>query len=170
MDFPVASEKPKSWPQKIWQKCKEQPAVPVGAGATIAALLGASYHLRKGNRTQFNRFLRFRIYAQGLTVVALVIYGTIELAEKERTGVAYRKDDKIVMYPSSTPPSSAPMEPTSEPSALPEHLSSIVDATKSSSAYPLRKEERMNISEFSKRLREAETLQKEEDNAKRGLL
>lgn len=141
--------------------------MPLGAGATVAALLGASYHLRKGNRTRFNQFLRFRIYAQGVTVVALLIYGSQELAAREKAGVVKRKDDRIVVYPQTSPSPAAP-EPfvrSDEPSALPESLSSAVDAK--SNAYPLRKEERMKVSEFAKRLKEAEALQKEEDVSRR---
>ncbi|AFR93909.1 hypothetical protein J008_01784 [Cryptococcus neoformans] len=171
MSIPVSSDpSKKSWPQKILDKCKEQPFVPLGAGATVAALLGASYHLRKGNRTRFNQFLRFRIYAQGVTVVALLIYGSQELAAREKAGVVKRKDDRIVVYPQTSPFPAAP-EPimrSDEPSALPESLSSAVDVkSKPSDAYPLRKEERMKVSEFAKRLKEAEALQKEEDASRR---
>lgn len=41
-----------------------------GCLATVAALLGASSALQKGNRTQFNMFLRYRVAAQGLTLIA----------------------------------------------------------------------------------------------------
>ena len=46
--------------------------VTLGAGilATVAALLGATSALQKGNRTQFNKMLRYRVAAQGLTVIA----------------------------------------------------------------------------------------------------
>lgn len=36
----------------------------------MVALVGATSALQKGNRTQFNKFLRYRVAAQGLTVVA----------------------------------------------------------------------------------------------------
>lgn len=42
----------------------------LGCLATVAALLGASSALQKGNRTQFNMFLRYRVAAQGLTLIA----------------------------------------------------------------------------------------------------
>ncbi|KAL0252693.1 hypothetical protein I308_102085 [Cryptococcus tetragattii IND107] len=171
MSIPVSSDaSQRSWPQKILDKCKEQPFVPLGAGATVAALLGASYHLRKGNRTRFNQFLRFRVYAQGATVVALLIYGSQELAAREKAGIVKRKNDRIVVYPQASPPpaTTESIVHSNEPSALPESLASAVDPkSKPSDAYPLRKEERMKVSEFAKRLKEAEALQKEEDASKR---
>lgn len=76
----------------------------------------------------------------------------------------------VVVYPQTSPFPAAP-EPimrSDEPSALPESLSSAVDVkSKPSDAYPLRKEERMKVSEFAKRLKEAEALQKEEDASRR---
>jgi len=72
-----------------WEKCKRQPLVPlgklvlsngltkftpeltlrdileilnlIGVLATCGALLGATSSLRKGNREQFNKYLRFRV-------------------------------------------------------------------------------------------------------------
>ncbi|TXT07143.1 hypothetical protein VHUM_03313 [Vanrija humicola] len=55
--------------------------VPLGAIATTAALLGASASLRSGNRKQFQNFLRLRVAAQGVTVVAMVV-GAFMLTEK----------------------------------------------------------------------------------------
>ncbi|KWU46206.1 hypothetical protein RHOSPDRAFT_32202 [Rhodotorula sp. JG-1b] len=60
---------PTTW-AKFSRKFKEEPLVPLGCLATVAALLGASSALQKGNRTQFNMFLRYRVAAQGLTLVA----------------------------------------------------------------------------------------------------
>ena len=41
-----------------------------GCLATVVALVAASSALQKGNRAQFNKMLRLRVAAQGLTVVA----------------------------------------------------------------------------------------------------
>lgn len=41
-----------------------------GCAATVAALLGASSALQKGNRNQFNKYLRLRVAAQGVTIIA----------------------------------------------------------------------------------------------------
>ncbi|KDQ06368.1 hypothetical protein BOTBODRAFT_81523, partial [Botryobasidium botryosum FD-172 SS1] len=43
-----------------------------GILATCIAFGGATRHLRSGNRASFNRFLRFRVVAQGLTIAACV--------------------------------------------------------------------------------------------------
>lgn len=44
--------------------------VTAGIAATVVALVAASSALQRGNRTQFNKFLRYRVAAQGLTVIA----------------------------------------------------------------------------------------------------
>ncbi|KAI5477954.1 hypothetical protein MNV49_005746 [Pseudohyphozyma bogoriensis] len=56
--------------EKFSHKFKEEPLVPIGILATVVALGGATSALQKGNRTQFNKFLRYRVAAQGVTVVA----------------------------------------------------------------------------------------------------
>ncbi|GAA5997807.1 HIG1 domain-containing protein [Rhodotorula paludigena] len=55
---------------KLTRKFKEEPLVPLGCAATVAALLGASSALQKGNRNQFNKYLRLRVAAQGVTIIA----------------------------------------------------------------------------------------------------
>ncbi|PWN26543.1 hypothetical protein BDZ90DRAFT_208386, partial [Jaminaea rosea] len=64
---PAELDSPKD---KLWRKLKKEPLVPIGCLLTCGALIVASNHLRKGNRDAFNRSLRWRIYFQGLTVVA----------------------------------------------------------------------------------------------------
>lgn len=44
-----------------WEKCKQQPMVPIGAAATTVALLGATASLRSGNRASFQKYLRLRV-------------------------------------------------------------------------------------------------------------
>ncbi|GAA6012984.1 hypothetical protein JCM10207_008403 [Rhodosporidiobolus poonsookiae] len=56
--------------ERFIAKLKEEPLVPLGCAATVAALLAASSALQKGNRTQFNKMLRYRVAAQGFTVFA----------------------------------------------------------------------------------------------------
>ncbi|KIR43453.1 hypothetical protein I307_03465 [Cryptococcus deuterogattii 99/473] len=152
MSIPVSSDaSQRSWPQKILDKCKEQPCW---------------CHRSCSSRGQ----LPSEKSAQGATVVALLIYGSQELAAREKAGIVKRKNDRIVVYPQASPPPAATesIVHSNEPSALPESLASAVDPkSKPSDAYPLRKEERMKVSEFAKRLKEAETLQKEEDASKR---
>ncbi|KAG0144555.1 hypothetical protein CROQUDRAFT_672320 [Cronartium quercuum f. sp. fusiforme G11] len=67
--FPDDEEVLSTW-TRFSQKFKDQPLVPLGAGATTIALLGAGRALRAGNATQFNVWLRYRVVFQGLTVLA----------------------------------------------------------------------------------------------------
>ncbi|KAG8744791.1 Respiratory supercomplex factor 1, mitochondrial [Ceratobasidium sp. 414] len=99
--------------QRGWKKCKEQPLVPVGVFATCVALIGATKHLRSGDRTNFNRFLRFRVLAQGITVAACVggtlIYGTY--AQREREAEHLRHSAEMEAYEASAASASAPIGP-----------------------------------------------------------
>lgn len=58
--------------ERLTRKFKEEPFVPLGILATCTALFGASVALRKGNQNNANKFFRWRIYAQGFTVAAMV--------------------------------------------------------------------------------------------------
>ncbi|GAA99325.1 uncharacterized protein L969DRAFT_102694 [Mixia osmundae IAM 14324] len=66
--------------RRWYEKFVEEPLVPLGMGLTCVALLAASVQMRKGDRKKMNKFLRYRVYAQGLTVLAAlggtVYYGT----------------------------------------------------------------------------------------------
>ncbi|KAG9078948.1 Respiratory supercomplex factor 1, mitochondrial [Ceratobasidium sp. UAMH 11750] len=99
--------------QHGWKKCKEQPLVPAGIFATCVALIGATKHLRSGDRTNFNRFLRFRVLAQGITVAACVggtlIYGTY--AQREKEAERLRHSAEMEAYEASAASASAPVGP-----------------------------------------------------------
>lgn len=58
--------------ERLTRKFKEEPFVPIGIFATCTALFGASVALRRGNQNSANKFFRWRIYAQGFTVLAMV--------------------------------------------------------------------------------------------------
>lgn len=58
--------------ERMTRKFKEEPAVPVGIAATCVALFAASVALRKGNQQSANKYFRWRVYAQGFTVLAMV--------------------------------------------------------------------------------------------------
>ncbi|WWD17986.1 hypothetical protein CI109_102432 [Kwoniella shandongensis] len=181
MSIPVQSQNKISWPELIWKRCKAQPAVPIGCVATVGALLGATYHLRMGNRQRFNQFLRLRVYAQGVTVLALMIYGGVAFTGDQQKAAYIKSQIALGDLPPNTPypgrrDGITPIQERSESTSLPDHLSTALDAPPSLSreaptgpggAYPLRKEERMKVSDFARRLREAEALQKEEEGAKR---
>ncbi|GAA6012338.1 hypothetical protein JCM11491_007099 [Sporobolomyces phaffii] len=64
---------PKNMWDKFSRKFKEEPLVPIGCLATVVALVAASSALQKGNRAQFNKMLRYRVAAQGLTVIAALV-------------------------------------------------------------------------------------------------
>ncbi|KZT59062.1 hypothetical protein CALCODRAFT_481829, partial [Calocera cornea HHB12733] len=76
MSFPRhvhdSDEVRETYVQKGLRKCKEQPVVPVGVLLTTLAFLGATRSLRTGDKAAFNLYLRFRVLAQGLTVLGCV--------------------------------------------------------------------------------------------------
>ncbi|ORX95323.1 hypothetical protein K493DRAFT_315037 [Basidiobolus meristosporus CBS 931.73] len=77
--------------RRVVKKSKEQPLVVIGTLATVATLLGASLNLRRGNRVVGQQMLRYRIYAQTFTLVALAggsIYYTSMRENKETQGTA----------------------------------------------------------------------------------
>ncbi|KAG8761096.1 Respiratory supercomplex factor 1, mitochondrial [Serendipita sp. 396] len=60
---------------KAKRKIKEEPLVTIGAIATVGALLMATRQFRRGDRRSMNHWLRFRVAAQGFTVLAICSYG-----------------------------------------------------------------------------------------------
>ncbi|TIA87278.1 hypothetical protein E3P81_03998 [Wallemia ichthyophaga] len=87
--LPLGYESPKD---KAYRKLVEQPLVPIGIGATIIALTRAAMEIRRGNSRAANKFFRYRVYAQGATVVAAVggmwYYGTAQ----EQKGARIERD------------------------------------------------------------------------------
>ncbi|KAK4047002.1 Respiratory supercomplex factor 1, mitochondrial [Microbotryomycetes sp. JL201] len=80
---------------KFSRKFKDEPLVPIGIVATVAALLGATRSLQQGNRTEFNKFLRYRVAAQGLTVMAALggsVYYQAERRQKKAREEAARRE------------------------------------------------------------------------------
>lgn len=73
--------------ERLTRKFKEEPLVPIGILGTCAALFGASVAIRKGNQQNANRYFRWRIYAQGFTVLAMVAgsvyYGDTRVQAKQ---------------------------------------------------------------------------------------
>ncbi|KAG8906959.1 Respiratory supercomplex factor 1, mitochondrial [Tulasnella sp. 408] len=63
--------------QRGLDKCKQQPLVPIGAAITVWSLLGAVREFKRGNSQNVNRYLRFRVVAQGATVAAMLIGSVI---------------------------------------------------------------------------------------------
>ncbi|KZV74965.1 hypothetical protein PENSPDRAFT_647492 [Peniophora sp. CONT] len=94
MDTPFAE----SYKEKALRKLKEEPLVPIGTLATTAALTMAMIQMRKGKSTSFNKWLRVRVVAQGLTVGAICL-GTVSFSthkpptREELAAAAQRKHD-----------------------------------------------------------------------------
>lgn len=56
----------------FFEKCKEEPLVPLGTLATTVVLIGGLASFSKGNSSiQQHKFMRARVIAQGLTVLAI---------------------------------------------------------------------------------------------------
>jgi imidazolonepropionase-like amidohydrolase len=68
---------------KLWRRLKEEPLIPIGCAATVYALYQATKSIRQGDHHQTNRMFRARIYAQGVTLIALV------------AGSIFYKDDRL---------------------------------------------------------------------------
>lgn len=68
------------------QKLKEEPLVPIGVLATCTILFMASREFQRGDARQMNRYLWWRVYAQGGTL-ALMVAGSIyyEQTRADRT-------------------------------------------------------------------------------------
>ncbi|KAJ2348710.1 HIG1 domain member 2A [Coemansia erecta] len=60
------------------RKLKEEPLVPLGAGATICALVYAAWGIQRNNTKQAQRGMRGRVIMQGLTICALLGYGLLK--------------------------------------------------------------------------------------------
>jgi len=88
MSSPATVAKPRHVPgmetyrEKAARKFKENPWVPLGSLATVGALVVAMVKMRRGQSQSFNHWLRVRVAAQGLTIVAIVV-GTYSMRNKE---------------------------------------------------------------------------------------
>ncbi|KAG8835665.1 2' O-ribose methyltransferase [Serendipita sp. 399] len=61
--------------EKAKRKIVEEPLVTIGAVATVGALIMATKQFRRGDQRSMNHWLRFRVAAQGFTVLAICSYG-----------------------------------------------------------------------------------------------
>jgi hypothetical protein len=76
---PAPEETPGS---RFSRKAKENPLVPIGCFATLVALGYGLLSFKRGNMLMSQNMMRFRVVAQGGTVIALV--GGIALAAKSK--------------------------------------------------------------------------------------
>ncbi|KAA6410152.1 MAG: hypothetical protein FRX48_05573 [Lasallia pustulata] len=84
--------------QKFSRLLKEEPLVPLGCGLTCYALFQATKSIRAGDHVKTNRMFRARIYAQGFTLLAIVVgsmyYQTDRQKRKEFEGVVAERKAK----------------------------------------------------------------------------
>ena len=57
---------------KIVRKTKENPLVPIGAAATVAALVYGLWNFHRGNSQMQQYMMRARVGAQAFTILAMV--------------------------------------------------------------------------------------------------
>ncbi|KDN53614.1 hypothetical protein K437DRAFT_265668 [Tilletiaria anomala UBC 951] len=162
LDLPA----PESSRDKFWRKMKDQPLVPIGSLLTCGALIAASNHLRKGNRDQFQRALRWRVGLQGLTVVAAVAGSLYYGAAAGPSSTSSPSSTKLCPSASDAP---APSTSMSTGASTSDTLSSITTVPgrpattlQASRAAERREEDRALLAE---RIREA--IQKEETTKER---
>lgn len=58
--------------QHLWRKSRENPLVPIGLTATVAALTYGVYSFLKGDRLMSQYMMRARVGAQTFTILAIV--------------------------------------------------------------------------------------------------
>ncbi|GAA5928511.1 HIG1 domain-containing protein [Sporobolomyces koalae] len=102
---PEVPPPPKTGWAKFSQKFKEEPLVPIacsGCLATVVALLAASSALQKGNREQFNKMLRYRVAAQGVTVIA-ALGGSVYFQSQRRAAREAEQQAKLAVAEAPAP-------------------------------------------------------------------
>ncbi|XP_015232375.1 PREDICTED: HIG1 domain family member 2A, mitochondrial [Cyprinodon variegatus] len=70
---PLTKAKDESFKEKFLRKTKENPFVPIGCLGTAGALLYGLRAFHQGKTRQSQMLMRGRIFAQGFTVVAIVV-------------------------------------------------------------------------------------------------
>ncbi|KKA27408.1 hypothetical protein TD95_000473 [Thielaviopsis punctulata] len=79
---------------KVWRKLREEPLIPLGCFATIFAFTGAYRALRRGDSKGANRMFRYRVGAQGFTVLAMVAGSIYYSRDRERTKELRRLEEQ----------------------------------------------------------------------------
>ncbi|XP_055034141.1 HIG1 domain family member 2A, mitochondrial [Misgurnus anguillicaudatus] len=70
---PLPRAKEESFKDKFTRKTKENPFVPIGCLGTAGALIYGLSAFRRGKTRQSQLLMRARIFAQGFTVVAIIV-------------------------------------------------------------------------------------------------
>ncbi|XP_076759634.1 HIG1 domain family member 2A, mitochondrial [Xylocopa sonorina] len=68
--------------QKLLRKCKQNPAVPLGTMATVAALTCGLWNFYKGDSLMSQYMMRARVAAQSFTLLSMAV-GFIFIMRKE---------------------------------------------------------------------------------------
>jgi len=58
----------------LWEKCKQEPLVPIGVTLTVAALVGGISAFRRGDKRQSQMMMRYRVLAQAATLGFFAYY------------------------------------------------------------------------------------------------
>ncbi|KAN0066318.1 Respiratory supercomplex factor 1, mitochondrial [Thecaphora frezii] len=137
---------PETPKEKLFRKLKQEPLVPIGSLLTCAALIVASNHLRKGNRNQFQKALRWRVGFQGLTILGAV-------------AGSFYYNQKV-----SSPPSPSPPSPSSSASNVAGGAAGGGQTKPTNLWQQMRSDEReaKNKAEFEKRLAQAKGREEED--------
>lgn len=69
---PVANAREMGFREKLIFKCKQQPLVPLGMLLTTGAVFMAAKLMKEGRKTDTQKYFRFRVGFQILTMVAMV--------------------------------------------------------------------------------------------------
>jgi len=62
---------PESSLEKLKKKCMREPLVPIGVLATTAILVMGLRAFKKGDRERSQAMMRYRVFAQGATILAV---------------------------------------------------------------------------------------------------
>ena len=71
--YDEVSEKKAQQVNNVIRMAKYNPFVPLGCLATIGVLMNGIWAMRKNDRAKSQRMMRYRVAAQGTTIIALVI-------------------------------------------------------------------------------------------------
>merc|ERR1712000_93488 len=76
------------------ERCKEEPAVPIGVLATTAALGYGFYTFVKGNKKQAQKAMRLRVALQFSTVLAVFVGGYFANRKRNLAFEAQQKENE----------------------------------------------------------------------------